>query len=330
MIKPRFHVVVIATALLLLGASADPSFMDLGRRHCALFFGGELDKIWQNFSPEMKNALGSENNLRAFYEQTREQLGKETATIAETVEEVGALSVYLRTARFEKLDQLIHVQWAFDKKGVVAGFYIRPVQTEAPSKYLDYETRTKLELPFEGKWFVVWGGRTIAENYHAFTVDQRFAYDILMMKDGSTHAGDGKRNQDFYCFGERILAPGAGLVVVMENGVEDNIPGVMNPKQALGNHVILDHGSGEYSFLAHFKKGTVAVEKGQRVVTGDLLGLCGNSGNSSEPHLHCHLQNTPAFGLGEGLPAQFQGYLADGKPVSRGEPVKGQAIRRGQ
>jgi murein DD-endopeptidase MepM/ murein hydrolase activator NlpD len=304
--------------------------MELGRRHCALFFGGELEEIWQNFSPEMKSALGSESNLRAFYEQTREQLGVEIAAVAETVEEVGGFSVYLRTARFERLEQLIHVQWAFDEKGVVAGFYIRPVQKEAPSKYLDYETRTKLELPFEGEWFVVWGGRSITENYHTFTVDQRFACDILMKKNGSTHRGDGKRNQDFYCFGERILAPGAGVVVVMENGVEDNVPGVMNAKQALGNHVILDHGNGEYSFFAHFKKGTVAVEKGERVETGDLLGLCGNSGHSSEPHLHYHLQNTPAFGLGEGLPAQFQDYVADGKPVPRGEPVKGQTIRRGQ
>lgn len=100
----------------------------------------------------------------------------------------------------------------------------------------------------------------------------------------------------------------------------------MDPNQPLGNHVILDHENGEYSFLAHFKKATVAVKPGQSVKTGDRLGLCGNSGNSTEPHLHYHLQTTPDFGAGDGLPIQFLDYVADGEPVARGEPVKGQQI----
>lgn len=60
---------------------------------------------------------------------------------------------------------------------------------------------------------------------------------------------------------------------------------------------------------------------------GQTLGLCGNSGNSSEPHLHYHLQNTGIFFDGDGLPAQFLNYVADGKAVERGEPRKGQQVR---
>jgi murein DD-endopeptidase MepM/ murein hydrolase activator NlpD len=100
----------------------------------------------------------------------------------------------------------------------------------------------------------------------------------------------------------------------------------MNPDQPLGNYVVIDHQNGEYSFLAHLKQGSVAVQVGVRVEPGDLLGLCGNSGNSSEPHLHYHLQNAPGFPGGQGLPAQFQSYTADGVMVERGEPVRGQVV----
>lgn len=65
---------------------------------------------------------------------------------------------------------------------------------------------------------------------------------------------------------------------------------------------------------------------GDKVKRGDLVGRCGNSGNSSEPHLHYHLQNGPHFGQAEGLPAQFRNYVADGKKIERGELVKGQHI----
>jgi len=174
---------------------------------------------------------------------------------------------------------------------------------------------------------VFWGGRTIPENYHAFTTDQRFAYDLVIRRDGSTHTGDGLENKEYFCFGQPVLAPGAGTVVEAVDGIPDNRPSNMNQTQALGNHVIIDHGNGEYSFIAHFKNGTVLAKQGQRVGQGDQLGECGNSGNSSEPHVHYHLQTTAIFGKGEGLPAQFQRYYADGNWVERGEPTRGQNLR---
>ena len=104
------------------------------------------------------------------------------------------------------------------------------------------------------------------------------------------------------------------------------MPGVVSTRKVFGNHVIIDHQNGEYSFLAHFKQGSIAVEMGDVVKTGHLLGLCGNSGNSTEPHLHYHLQTAPTYHEGAGLPAQFRDYVADGKSVARGEPVKGQRV----
>ena len=80
--------------------------------------------------------------------------------------------------------------------------------------------------------------------------------------------------------------------------------------------------------FAHIRPGSVRVKVGQTVAAGDTLGLCGNSGNSSEPHLHYHLQNSPRLFDADGLPAQFVNYLSNGKSVARGLPVKGERIAR--
>jgi murein DD-endopeptidase MepM/ murein hydrolase activator NlpD len=200
----------------------------------------------------------------------------------------------------------------------------------APTNFLDYETKTALHLPFIGEWYVYWGGRSLAQNKHAVARDQRLAYDFLILARGhagQSYRGSGESNIDYYCFGQPIYAPADGIVVKTENELPDNRPGEMNPKAALGNCVILDHGSGEFSFFAHFQQGTVVVRTGDRVRSGQFLAQCGNSGNSSEPHLHYHLQNTSIPFRGDGLPAFFVEYFADGKPVSWGEPVARQTVR---
>ncbi|HKT25015.1 MAG TPA: M23 family metallopeptidase [Terriglobales bacterium] len=159
-------------------------------------------------------------------------------------------------------------------------------------------------------------------------MDQRFAYDFLQLERGWSFRADGVRNEDFICFGQPIYAPASAVVVSTCDGVPDNIPGEMDAKNPLGNYVVLDHGNGEFSFLAHFQIGTVMVRPHAEVEAGDLVGRCGNSGNSSESHLHFHLQNTPEPFIGMGLPAFFCDYLLGGKRVPRGEPVGGQTISR--
>ncbi len=322
---------ITAVALVIFCGGADrDNVLQWGQTSTARFYQGDTGTLWKNMSPEMQQAFGKSEALDQFRDQVDTQLGAEQAVISEKVVSAGDNNVYLRTARFEKLKQLIHVQWVFDDSGIVVGFVVRPVAAPAPSEYLDYQTKTTLRLPFEGEWDVFWGGRSIEENYHAVTSDQRFAYDILIFENDSTHRGDGKQSEDYYCFGKTIVAPGDGRVHAAENNVEDNVPGKMNPREALGNHVIIDHGNGEFSFMAHFKQGSVIVKPGDQIVAGQVLGQCGNSGNTTEPHLHYHLQTTRDFQQGDGLPAQFQNYIADGQPVERGEPVKGQRVAAGQ
>lgn len=302
--------------------------LELGREHAEIFYAEEFDALWERLSERMQQALGgSVAGLERAHAQLMSQLGEEVELLSEKAPDVPSGYAYVREVRYSKVPRPMEFVWQFDAEKAVIGFVITPVKKEAESRFLEYRTKTALRLPFEGAWHVFWGGRTLDQNYHTAYPDQRFAYDLLILEDGSTHTGDGKRNEDYHCFGKRLVAPGDGTVVAAANDVPDNVPGEMDPANALGNHVIIDHGNGEFSFLAHFQEGSVQVQVGDEVSAGDFLGLAGNSGNTSEPHLHYHLQTTPDFNAGEGLPSQFLNYVADGEPVERGEPVKGQVIR---
>ncbi len=302
--------------------------LEQGHEYTEQFYKGELGSILKKLSETMMEVIGGEEALGAFRQQVFDQFGAEVEVLDEQVSGLSGIDVYRRYARFEKSEQTILVEWSFTAE-TIEGFRIVPdPSTEAPSVYLEYQTKTPLRLPFDSEWFVFWGGRTVEQNYHAAFSDQHFAYDFVVARAGLTHQGDGKRNEDYYCFGLNILAPGDGVVRAAVDGVPDQTPGEMNAEQPFGNYVILEHGNSEFSFLVHLQQGSVVVQKGQEVKAGEVLGKCGNSGNSSEPHLHYHLQTTVVPSKGEGLPAQFQNYVADAVAVTRAEPVQGQVVRQ--
>ena len=166
------------------------------------------------------------------------------------------------------------------------------------------------------------------ENHHAIAVDQRYAYDFLIKKNGTSFRNKGLRNEDYYCFNKEIFAPGSGIVVDLIKDIKENKIGDMPPNS--GNRIIIDHKNGEYSVLAHFKQNSIVVNLGDTVKSGQYLGLCGNSGHSSEPHLHYHMQNTPVMFEGEGFPIQFVSYFSDDTLIDKGEPKYGEYIRRYQ
>lgn len=326
----------MATALLLLSihAQADTGGFDRqdeGRRLTQAFYNGNLEMIWDRFDDNMRNAMGSPDQLDGFRKQIEAQLGAENEILDEKVMDVQGNKVYVRTVTYEKSGNMrFNVQWTFSGEGQVIGFFIRQAQEQsaAPTPHLDYETKAELHLPFRDEWYVFWGGMKPEQNYHVKSRDQRFAYDIVIQHDGSTHRGNGKSNEDYHCWNEPILAPADGEVIKADDRWPDNHPGQMDAEHPPGNYVVIDHGGNEYSFLAHLRHGSVSVSEGSMVKEGQQLGTCGNSGNSSEPHLHYHLQDTPDFGAGQGLPAWFNDYQADGNHIERGIPVKGQLISR--
>jgi hypothetical protein len=323
---------VAASSVPVAAQQGESAAMARGRHYARWVLEGRADSLWARFSPQMRGAIPTVEAMQAMNQQFQGQLGAETEVLSEVVRDpspVPGMDVYVRSARFSKVPVVIDMAIAVDSAGTIHGLTVRPQapREPAPSQFLEYQTKTPLRLPFDGDWYVFWGGRTLDQNYHAAVRQQRFAYDLVVRRDGRSHAGDGTRLEDYYCWGQPILAPGAGTVVTALDSLADQQPGQMDPRNPAGNHVIVDHGNGEFSLLAHLRRGSVAVRAGDRVAQGQKLGECGNSGNTSEPHLHYHLQNGPAFGQAEGIPAQFSGYLADGQPVARGEPVKGQTIR---
>ncbi|MDX1314712.1 MAG: M23 family metallopeptidase, partial [Eudoraea sp.] len=185
---------------------------------------------------------------------------------------------------------------------------------------------TPMILPFQEEWFVYWGGTTEAQNYHVREMSQQYAYDLLMVKDGSSYDGDPKDNESYYAFGKDIIAPCNARVVQVIDGVPDNIPGEMNPQDLTGNTLVLQTDQGEYILFAHLQEGSILVEEGQDVVQGELMAKCGNSGNSTEPHLHLSLQNTLEMRDAIGGKLFFERILVDGEIQMDYLPVKEEFI----
>ena len=300
---------------------------ELGRSYSEWFGAGELDHLWERLAPELRDTFHGMGGFREFREKVG-AWGTEKAVVDECVTRWLGARVYSRTAEYSHAAAPIVQQWVFDEAGRAVGFLVEPGSEPAPSRFLDYQTRTPLRLPFDGEWFVFWGGRNPVENRHATSALQRFGYDFLVVRSGHTHSTDPPvLNEKFYCFGEPILAPGDGTIVATVAGIADNPPGSLNTDDPLGNHVVIDHGNGEFSVLGHLQRDSVQVRPGDPIRAGDPIARCGNSGASTEPHLQYHLQNGPVLGGAEGLPAQFTSYAADGSPVERGEPRRGQFIR---
>jgi hypothetical protein len=176
-------------------------------------------------------------------------------------------------------------------------------------------------LPFEGTWYTTAGGPTLERNYHATTAAYRWGYDFTLREDGKRFAGEGDDLEDYYCWGETLLAPVAGTVIRLEGSLKDMPPREFDETSALGNHIVIEVGPKEYLFMAHLKKESLKVDVGQRVEPGTPVAECGNSGRAVQPHVHVHLQNRASFPLAESLPLRFSDYRADGDVVEKGMPL---------
>lgn len=188
--------------------------------------------------------------------------------------------------------------------------------------------------PVAGPLVVYWGGPELKNNYHALYPDQRWAYDLVIQPAGH----QSERLEDYGCFGVPIVAPASGTVVLAHDGEPDQTPPKIAPTtQAFGNHVAIKLPSKTYLLIAHLKKGSVAVKAGQNIKEGAPIGACGNSGRTSEPHIHLHHQrqrpDPERVGLSEGLPLFFRNHqgpkmpnggveMRDGKMLLKGDTIQ--------
>jgi urea transporter len=156
-------------------------------------------------------------------------------------------------------------------------------------------------LPFRGEWFVSqgWGGEHTHKGpwRHGLDFEGRTA-------DGKAHRGEGRELRDYVCYGLPVVAAGAGTVVLVVDGVEDNRPGEVNTRDNWGNAVVVAHGPWLHSVYAHLQPKSVRVKPGDVVLPGTELGRCGNSGRSATPHLHFQVQRLQALGSAT-IPCEF-------------------------
>lgn len=290
-------------------------YKDVVLKFKSFYNADDYENIFNMYDDKMKVALPLEKSNSFFAENLKVGLGKiktmefyktkQTAHVYKTTFENGIFDIYISLA----------------KNKAINGLFVAPYKPD------DFRNITKMILPFNEEWYVFWGGAKVEDNYHVVYDNQKYAYDLFMIKDGKSHKGNSKENENYYVFGKEIIAPCNAKVVKVITGIHDNIPGEMNPKQLTGNTVILETDNKEYIMFAHLKEKSIVVQEGQYIKQGEILGLCGNSGNSSEAHLHLSLQNVKDMNMATGGKLFFDKILVNGEVKEDYLPVKNDKIK---
>ena len=200
---------------------------------------------------------------------------------------ISLLFLYFLKFRLDKIDRLNTVI----------------IQQNSPEKnlysFVNFQERfgkdspTPIYLPFHGEWVVTQGHNgkyTHKDNW-------KHAWDFeIKNEEGKLFQNSGDFTDDYYCYNKTIIAPADGIVENVLDDIPDNIIGEKNLKDNWGNTVVIKHDDNLYTKLSHLKAGTIEVKEGDKIKRSDMLGKCGNSGNSPYPHLHFQVQNTPYIG----------------------------------
>ncbi|MCX3058622.1 M23 family metallopeptidase [Streptomyces beihaiensis] len=155
-----------------------------------------------------------------------------------------------------------------------------------------------LLFPLEGAWYIAQGGGRLL-NHHARIPEQRGALDLVQLGRYGTRTRPGRALAAYAAYGRPVLSPCDGTVTSAADTVQDQRPGTIRYQPPYGNHVFLDTGR-ETVKLAHLRPGSLTVATGDTVRRGQLLGEVGNTGNTTEPHLHIHAERD-----GVGLDLRF-------------------------
>ena len=145
---------------------------------------------------------------------------------------------------------------------------------------------------------------------------ETFAVDWAKVKNDRIFDGDGKRLEQYYGFGEDVLAVADGVVVSIHDGMTDQTPFVpMVPKSKSdfgGNNVMEEIAPNVFAWYAHLRQGSIAVKVGDTVKAGAPIGKLGNTGPSEGPHLHLGLLDKPDPIAGRSVPFVFDSFALVG------------------
>jgi hypothetical protein len=224
--------------------------------------------------------------------------------------------------------KLFNILWLFWLFGFVGIFYNFPVFIQSlkqlwgmltiPIRYgshipsiENYNNAVTYSLPFHGTWTTVNGGPSKASSHSWEIPTQRYAYDFLILdENGHSFYGDVSNASSYFCYDREVLAPADGKVVEVRDDYSDSLISATgqvdcSARDLRGNYILIRHAEKEYGLLAHLKPGSIRVKNGDMIKRGECIAHCGNSGNSSEPHLHFHLQNGISLFTSAGLPIKF-------------------------
>ncbi|MEM7158298.1 MAG: M23 family metallopeptidase [Myxococcota bacterium] len=297
----------------------------------AAFASGDVDRIAARMTPRLHERL-TVADLQLSGSWLRETYGEPLGILEERIAREGDLQWYSglvvhsksRGRRGATLTPVLY-QFALTRTRQLERLLVREhwfiEHVEPPAE--NFVPVTRFHVPAHGEWTVSQGGPTRELNAHHGSVSQRFAYDLVLVIDGRFRKRDApaKSNEAYFGYGQPLLAPAAGEVIRVVEGVPDNVPKTMG--RAGGNGVVIDHGFGEFSSLWHAKTGSVQVKVGDHVEPGQVIGQVGNSGRSSGAHIHFHVtRNDGDFGL----PAPLVDLRVDGAPKDLALPVKGAKI----
>lgn len=200
--------------------------------------------------------------------------------------------------------------------------------------------------PVRGEWSAMNSPASKVPSHGVRLYGQAHAIDLVAEGPAARPAfgtGPGlRRPQDYPGFGQGVQAMGGGVVItaidrrrdhrarsrwpaVMYMILEGTVRELSGLSFLLGNHVTIDHGDGTYSLVAHLQRGSLTVTAGDWIRAGDHLGACGNSGNSSEPHVHAQLMDRPTPRTAHGLPLRFAG-ITDSAGGPMGLPANGETL----
>ncbi len=200
----------------------------------------------------------------------------------------------------QSLQQLLGIPYIY----LTHGFRLPNKENHTPEIYYS--------LPFQGQWTVVNGGVN-KQTSHSWSIPtQRYAYDFVITdEEGKTCSGDPTVLANYFCYGQDVLAPADGIVVAAKDNYKDSRTfgnGRTDPfiKDIRGNYIVIKHGNKEYSVIAHLMPRSLKVKIGDGVKSGEVIAKCGNSGNTTEPHIHFQIQEGRSFLASAGLPIYFR------------------------
>jgi len=229
---------------------------------------------------------------------------------------LGILNVPALASPFNLVTLLfLYIARTLSSKSNKAGLELIPlVQISSPEVNLKrhlmadprrIKQQVRLSFPFYGTWYLYCGNNSQPTHLGV----SAYAWDFIVIDQHKKLLQYfSVNNEDYYSFGLPVVAPAAGTVVGVTNSIPDNTPPNMNWEQLWGNYVIINHGNNEFSQISHFKQHSIVVREGDKVVRGQLLGHCGNSGLSMAPHIHYQLQEAGKLGANS-IPSKFHNYI---------------------